>query len=91
VQRSIDPQRALAARMAAERLRTALDAARIAVDLALGVHDTLGAQATASQVARRQQATNQLLRESFDVLEVRARAAIWAVYLLDDALDPDSL
>jgi hypothetical protein len=40
---------------------------------------------------RLQQAVNQLLHESFDTLEVRACAAIWAVHLLDDALDPDGL
>ena len=88
---SISAHREHGAQKAAERLLVALEAARIAVDLALNVRDSLGADAPADQVERRQLAVNQLLRASFDTLEVRARAACWSVYLLREDLDLDRL
>lgn len=73
-----------------ERLAVALEAVGLVVGLAVEPRPTWPADATDEQKERRQNAVNQLLRQSVDELRAEFGHARWAVYLLtEECTAPD--
>jgi hypothetical protein len=72
--------REMTACAATDSLAVALEATRMAIDIALNARTVLGHEATAAQLERRWLAVNMLLGDTFDTLETHARATINAVH-----------